>query len=52
MAIQNFDVTHAVERELTNYQRNLVDTCFEEGNFDSAIALLDELRHPGVKPYP
>ncbi|GJE92228.1 hypothetical protein PsYK624_083810 [Phanerochaete sordida] len=53
MAMQTPDSsTQAVERELTSYQRNLVDTCFEEGNFDSAIALLEELRLPGVKPCP
>ena len=52
MAIQNPDATQAVEREMTNYQRNLVDTCFEEGNYDSAISILDKLRHPSTKPYP
>lgn len=53
MAIQHADLSaQTVERELTNYQRNLVDTCFEEGNFESAIALLDELRHPGIRPCP
>ena len=52
MAIQTLDTPQAVEREMTNYQRNLVDTCFEEGNYDSAISLLDNLRHPSVMPYP
>ncbi|KAJ3552207.1 hypothetical protein NM688_g4272 [Phlebia brevispora] len=41
-----------VERELTVNQRNLIDTCFEEGNYDAAISLLDKLRHPNCKPYP
>lgn len=40
-----------VERELTVNQRNLVDTCFEEGNYDAAISLMDKLRHPGYKPH-
>lgn len=40
------------ERELTANQRNLVDTCFEEGNYDAAISLVDKLRHPKYKPYP
>ena len=52
MAIQTLPAPQIVERELTNYQRNLVDTCFEEGNYHSAIALLDKLRHPSVKPCP
>ena len=52
MAIQTPDTVQAVEWEMTNYQRNLVDTCFEEGNYDSAISLLDNLRHPSTKPFP
>ena len=52
MAIQIPDAPSTVERELPGEQRDLVDTCFEEGNFDSAIALLHELALPGVEPCP
>lgn len=52
MAVALEEAVPAVERELTNHQRNLVDTCFEEGNYDSAISLLDKLRHPSSKPHP
>ncbi|KAH0827534.1 hypothetical protein J3R83DRAFT_4253 [Lanmaoa asiatica] len=32
------------EREMTRNQRGLVDTCFEEGQYESGIAVLDQLR--------
>lgn len=38
------------EREMTIHQRGLVDTCFEEGLYDSGIAVLDQLRSPSFKP--
>ena len=44
-------IAPVIERELTANQRNLVDTCFEEGNYDAAISLMDKLRHPGYKPH-
>ncbi|KAF5385121.1 hypothetical protein D9615_000897 [Tricholomella constricta] len=40
----------AVERELSNHQRGIVDTCFEEGQFESAIALMEQLRTSNAKP--
>ncbi|KAG6830455.1 hypothetical protein H0H92_000608 [Tricholoma furcatifolium] len=40
----------AVEREMSTHQRGLVDTCLEEGQFESAIALLEQLRSPNYKP--
>lgn len=39
-----------VEREMTFHQRGLVDTCLEEGQFESAIDLMDQLRSPHYKP--
>lgn len=52
MAIKNFYTPASEEKEMTNQQRNLVDTCFEEGKFDSAISLLNNLCHPSIKPSP
>ncbi|KAG6903073.1 hypothetical protein C0995_006260 [Termitomyces sp. Mi166 len=40
----------AVEHEMSTHQRGLVDTCLEEGQFESAIALLEQLRSPSYKP--
>ncbi|KAI0706817.1 hypothetical protein C8T65DRAFT_651560 [Cerioporus squamosus] len=51
MAIKNPSLAPA-ERELTVHQRNLVDTCFEEGQYESAIAVLDEIRSRKYKPFP
>ena len=39
-----------IERELSAHQRGLVDTCLEEGQFESAIALMEQLRSPNYKP--
>ena len=39
-----------VEREMGAYQRGLVDSCFEEGQFESAIDLLKQLRSSNYKP--
>lgn len=41
----------AIEREMGTHQRGLIDTCLEEGQFDSAIALLDQLRSSIYKPH-
>lgn len=38
------------EREMTIHQRGLVDTCFEEGQYESGIAVLDQLRSSFFKP--
>lgn len=40
----------AIEHEMSAHQRGLVDTCLEEGQFESAIALLEQLRSPSYKP--
>ncbi|KAG5635159.1 hypothetical protein H0H81_012185 [Sphagnurus paluster] len=37
------------QRELNYYQRNLIDTCFEEGQFDSALDLLEQMRSPNTR---
>ncbi|KAI6046030.1 hypothetical protein EDC04DRAFT_2631644 [Pisolithus marmoratus] len=42
----------AEEREMTRHQRNLVDTCFEEGQYESGIAALELLRSTAFKPPP
>lgn len=39
------------EREMGTHQRGLIDTCLEEGQFDSAIALLNQLRSSIYKPH-
>ncbi|KAF8070655.1 hypothetical protein FPV67DRAFT_1448356 [Lyophyllum atratum] len=39
-----------VERELSTHQRGVVDTCFEEGQFESAIAVMEQLRSSNYKP--
>lgn len=38
--------------ELTSLQRGLVDNCFEEGQYETAIATLDQLRSPDFNPHP
>jgi len=38
------------EREMTRHQRGLVDTCFEEGQYEAAIAVLDQLHSSKYKP--
>ena len=50
MAIPNAPLI--LERDLTVHQRNLVDTCFEEGQYDAAISVLEELLSPKIKPFP
>ncbi|KAF8135683.1 hypothetical protein EV363DRAFT_1447459 [Boletus edulis] len=40
------------EREMTNRQRSLVDNCFEEGQYESGMAVLDQLRSSSFKPPP
>ncbi|KIJ67941.1 hypothetical protein HYDPIDRAFT_83831 [Hydnomerulius pinastri MD-312] len=38
------------EREMTRNQRGLVDTCFEEGQYESGIQILEHLRSAAFKP--
>ncbi|OBZ68031.1 hypothetical protein A0H81_11711 [Grifola frondosa] len=46
------DANGNAEREMTIHQRNLVDTCFEEGQYESGISVLDQLRAQKYKPFP
>jgi pentatricopeptide repeat protein len=38
------------EREMTKNERALVDTCFEEGQYEAGIMTLDQLRSAHFKP--
>lgn len=38
------------EREMNRHERGLVDTCFEEGQYEQGIASMDKLRVSHVKP--
>ncbi|KAG1734707.1 uncharacterized protein EDB91DRAFT_1225584 [Suillus paluster] len=38
------------ECEMTRNQRGLVETCFEEGQYESGIAVLEQLRSENFKP--
>ena len=40
------------ERELPLIQRGIIDTCFEEGQYEYGIDVLDKLRSQGYKPPP
>ncbi|TFK87524.1 hypothetical protein K466DRAFT_586291 [Polyporus arcularius HHB13444] len=51
MAIKHPSLAPA-ERELTIHQRNLVDTNFEEGQYEAAIFVLDEITSRKCKPFP
>jgi pentatricopeptide repeat protein len=42
--------TDEQEREMTKHQRGLVDTCFEEGHYESGISILDQLRSSQFRP--
>ncbi|KAJ7594012.1 hypothetical protein C8J56DRAFT_925766 [Mycena floridula] len=37
-------------REMSRHQLGLADVCFEEGQYDSGIAVLDQLRSPDLNP--
>ncbi|KZT08330.1 uncharacterized protein LAESUDRAFT_748862 [Laetiporus sulphureus 93-53] len=39
-----------VERDMPVHQRGLVDTCFEEGQYEAGIAVLEQLRSPKYRP--
>jgi hypothetical protein len=39
-----------IESEMNQHQRNLVDLCLEEGQYESAIDVLGQLRSPHLKP--
>lgn len=38
--------------ELNTLQRGLVDSCFEEGQYETAISTLDQLRSSEFNPWP
>lgn len=40
----------AVERDMSAHQRGIVDTCLEESQFESAIAVMEQLRSSNYKP--
>ncbi|OSD06893.1 hypothetical protein PYCCODRAFT_1474296 [Trametes coccinea BRFM310] len=40
------------ERDFTIHQRGLVETCFEENQYEAAISVLDEIRSSKFKPFP
>jgi len=40
------------EREMTTRQRSLVNNCFEEGQYEAGIAVLDQLRSSSFIPPP
>jgi pentatricopeptide repeat protein len=44
------DVLH--ERDMPRNQYSLVDTCFEEGQYEAGIAVLNDLRDSKYKPLP
>lgn len=52
MAIAYDASTTSTERDLTAYQRSLADDCFDEGQYEAAIAVLDEIRSRKYKPFP
>jgi pentatricopeptide repeat protein len=39
-----------VEHEMSLHQRGMVNQCFEEGQYDAGIAVLDQLRSSKYKP--
>ncbi|KAJ7282997.1 hypothetical protein C8J57DRAFT_1297234 [Mycena rebaudengoi] len=39
-----------VESEMSRHQRELVDVCLEEGQYESAIEVLSQLRSPAYRP--
>ncbi|KAI0930290.1 hypothetical protein AcV5_007047 [Taiwanofungus camphoratus] len=51
MSSQVSNGSGAAERDMTIHQRGLVDTCFEEGQYESGIAVLDQLRSPKYRPF-
>ncbi|KAH9892596.1 hypothetical protein C8Q73DRAFT_698780 [Cubamyces lactineus] len=52
MTTQSDAAKPGAERDLTIHQRNLVDTCFEENQYEAAISVLDEIRSSKSKPFP
>ncbi|KAF8210479.1 hypothetical protein K438DRAFT_159063 [Mycena galopus ATCC 62051] len=44
------NATDRVESEMSQHQRNLVDLCLEEGQYEQAIEVLGQLRSPQLKP--
>ncbi|KAF7315447.1 hypothetical protein MIND_00059600 [Mycena indigotica] len=44
------DATTSMESEMSHHQRNLVDLCFEEGEYDAGIELLSQLKSSTHRP--
>ena len=42
--------TDGLEWEMSRHQHGLVDTCLEEGQYESAIVVLEQLRSSNHKP--
>ncbi len=42
---------HQQKWELSTLQRGLIDNCFEEGQYETAIATLDQLRSSEFNPW-
>jgi hypothetical protein len=38
------------ERDITAHLRGLVDGCFEEGQYEAGLTILDQLRSPNYRP--
>lgn len=38
--------------DLGRHLRTLVEACFEEGQYESGLGLLEQLREQKIKPYP
>ncbi|KAI0348863.1 hypothetical protein OH77DRAFT_1432553 [Trametes cingulata] len=52
MAVTQDVSNRAGEKDLTIHLRGLVETCFEENQYEAAIATLDEIRSSRFKPFP
>ncbi|KAI0358469.1 hypothetical protein OH77DRAFT_1420857 [Trametes cingulata] len=52
MAVTQDVSNRAGEKDLTIHLRGLVETCFEENQYEAAIATLDEIRSSKSKPFP
>ncbi|KAJ7045708.1 hypothetical protein C8F04DRAFT_1025631 [Mycena alexandri] len=49
-ATDAMDSPARVELEMNQHQRNLVDLCLEEGQYEAAIDILGQLQSPHLKP--
>lgn len=42
--------SNETEHEMNRHQCSLVDTCFEEGQYEAGISVLEQLRSSQFKP--